>query len=137
MPFFSEFHRKTFQKYIRFFSKQTFTRYNKRGKVPSLLVSGLQILLLFFVLNRFYNAGRFTSNVRSLINITDANIYDAISVSIPEASYEEITLIKFDFTLHSCLRFSELFAFILPSIAATWVYVRFTANIGGLESSVS
>ena len=137
MPFLSEFHRKTFQKYIRFFSKQTFTRYNKGIKVPSLLEAGLQILLLFFVLSRFYNAGRFTSQVRSLINITDANIYDAIGVSVPEASYEKITSIRIDFTLHSCLRFNELVAFILPSIVATWVYVLFVANIGGLESSAS
>ena len=37
IPFLSEFHRKTFQKYIRFFSKQTFTRYDKTSKVPSLV----------------------------------------------------------------------------------------------------
>ena len=85
MPFLSEFHRKTSQKYISFFSKQTLTRYNKRSKVPFLLEAGLQVLL-FFVLSRFYNAGRFTSQVRSLINITDANIYDAISTSVPEKS---------------------------------------------------
>ena len=90
-----------------------------------------------FVLSRSYNAGRFTSQVRSPINITDANIYDATSVSVPEASYEEITSIRVDFILHSCLIVSEIFAFILPSIVATWVYVRFIANIGGLESSAS
>ena len=42
------------------------------------LETGLQILLLFLVLGRFYNDGMFTSQVRSLINITDANIYDTI-----------------------------------------------------------
>ena len=104
MSFLSEFHRKTFQKCIRFFSKQTFARYNEGSKVPSLLESGLQILLLFVVLGRFYNAGRFKSQVRSLINITDANIYDAIGVSVREASYEKITSIKVDFTFHYCLR---------------------------------
>jgi len=136
MPFLSEFHRKTFQKCIRFFSKQTFARYNEGSKVPSLLESGLQILLLFVVLSRFYNAGRFKSQVRSLINITDANIYDAIGVSVREASYEKITSIKVDFTFHYCLRFNELVACILPFVVvATWVYVQFVANIGGLESS--
>ena len=91
MSFLSEFHRKMFQKYIRFLSKQTFTRDNKRGKVPSLLEAGLQILHFLLVLSRLYDAGKFTGQVRSLINIADANIYDAISVTVPEASYEDIT----------------------------------------------
>ena len=137
MPFLSEFHCKTFQKYIRFFSKQTFTRYDKWSKVPSLLKAVIQILLFLCVVGTFYNAGRFTSQVRSLINITDANIYDAISVSFPKTSYKKISSITIEFTLHSCLRFSEHVAIILPSIVATWVYVRFVANIGGLESSAS
>ena len=95
------------------------------------------MLLFLFVLSRFYNADRFTSEVRSLINITDAAIYDAISVSIPEASYKEISSIRVKFTLHPCLRFSDFVAFILHSIVATWVYERFIANIGGLGFSAS
>ena len=75
--------------------------------------------------------------MRSLISIKDANFYDEIRFSVPEASYEEITSISLDFTLHSCLKFSELVAFILLSIVATWVYVRFVTNIAGLESRAS
>ena len=136
MPSLSEFHRKTSQKYISFFSKQTLTRYNKRSKVPFLLEAGLRVLL-FFVLSRFYNAGRFTSQVRSLINITDTSIYDAISMPVLEVSYDEIISSRVYFTLHLCLIFSEMFAITLPSIIAEWVYVRFIANIGELESSRS
>ena len=95
------------------------------------------IHFFFFVLTKFYHAGRFTSPVRSLSNITDANIYDAIGVSVAEASYDEIVSIRVDSTWHSYLRFSELVAFILPSIVATWIYVRFITIIGGLESSAS
>ena len=94
-------------------------------------------MLVLRVLGTFHNAGRFTSQVRSLINITDANIYDAICISYPETSYKKITTVTVDFTLHSCLRLSEHVVIILPSIVAAWVYVRFVANIGGLESSAS
>ena len=137
MPLLSEFHWKTFQKNIRFFSNQIFIRNNKRCKVPSLLEAGLQIILFFLDLSKFYNTGGFTIQVRSLINITDANICDVISVSVPKASYEDITSIRVDYTSYPCLKFSEIFAFILPSIVATWVYMQFIANIGGLESSTS
>ena len=61
IPFLSDLHRKMFQKCIRFLSKQNFTRGNKRCKVPSPLEVGLQILLLLFILGRFYETGRFTS----------------------------------------------------------------------------
>ena len=99
--------------HIRFFSKQTFARYNKGIKVSSLLEAGLQILLLFFVLSRFYNTGRFTSQVRSLINIADANIYDAIGVSVPETSYEKTTSIRVDFTLKVFSNFPAFSTFII------------------------
>ena len=113
----------------------------KRCKVPSLLETGLQILLFRLILSIFYNPGsRFTRQVRSLINITDANIHDAIGISIPEvSSYEEITSIRVDFS--QCIipvsDLVKLFDFIFPSIIATRFYVRFVANIGGLESSAS
>jgi len=47
MPFLSKLHQKTFKKNIRLLSKQTFTRDDKKSKVPSLLKAGLQILFFF------------------------------------------------------------------------------------------
>ena len=75
--------------------------------------------------------------VGCLINITDANIYDTISVPIPKTTNKQVTTISGFFRTRFTLNESFTIAFILPSNGVTRVDLWFVTDIGWLESSAS
>ena len=72
-----------------------------------------------------------------LVNITDTNIYDSISVPILKNTNKQVTTISSYFSARITLNENFTIVFILPSNDATRVDLRFVANIGRLESSAS
>ena len=69
--------------------------------------------------------------------ITDANIYDAISISVPKSFNQQVITISLELIFYPCFGFNKYADIILPSNVATWVNVRFIANIKGLKSGTS
>ena len=68
-----------------------------------------------------------------MIDITDANIYDAISTSIPKSSNQQVITNNLELTFYPYLGFNKSVDITIPSNVATWIDVRFITNIGGLN----
>ena len=117
-------HQKALQKNISLLTKQICTRYDKRNKISSLFFSRCK-------------DSRFTSVIKSLINIIDALIYDAIRASILKKITNE--LLRSVLISHSTPTCDSMNFTPSSSPPLTWhVFICILSRmVGGFESDTS